>query len=68
MIDTQKIKGKMAEIGITQSEMAKKIGIATPTMCQKINNIRPVTLEEAEKMAGILGIENKDFGLYFFAH
>ena len=58
----------MAELSITQAELASKIGIATPTMCQKINNLRPFSLDEAEKVADILKIKDKDFGIYFFAN
>ena len=67
MPNTDKIKKRMSEIGMTQAELAKEIGIATPTMCQKINNIRPFSLEEAERVADILKIDDKDFGKYFFA-
>jgi len=57
----------MEDLGITQGDLASKIGIAAPTMCQKINNTRPFSLEEAEKVAEILKIKDKDFGTYFFA-
>lgn len=67
MPDTNKIKARMAELGMTQADLAGKLGIATPTMCQKINNLRPFTLEEAEIVADALKISNQDFGTYFFA-
>lgn len=67
MPNTRLIKARMEELGITQAELAQKIGVATPTMCQKINNIRPFSLDEAEKVAEALGIKDKDFGSYFFA-
>ena len=56
----------MAEMKVTQADLAKYLGVATPTVCQKINNLRPFTLDEAEKVAEKLEITDKDFGTYFF--
>lgn len=60
------LKERMRKVGITQADLAKEVNLATPTICQKINNIRPFTLEEAERVAKKLGISDKEFGLYFF--
>lgn len=67
MPNTEKLKARLEEMGMTQADLARELGIKTPTMCQKINNIRPFTLEEAEKTASILKISSRDFGAYFFA-
>lgn len=64
--NTDRIKARMDELNITQAQLAQKIGIATPTICQKINNIRPFSLDEAERVANVLDIPDKDFGRYFF--
>lgn len=66
MINTDKLKARMAELGVTQVQLAKKLGIAAPTMCQKLNNIRPLSLEEAEIVAAELKIKDREFGSYFF--
>lgn len=66
MPNTDKIKVRMAEMKVTQADLAKYLGVATPTVCQKINNLRPFTLDEAEKVAEKLEITDKDFGTYFF--
>ena len=66
MINTNKIKGRMAEMRITQKEVAIELGIAQPTANQKINNIRPMDLEEAEKLSKLLKISPQEFGAYFF--
>ena len=68
MINTNKIKGRMRELGITQADVAKALNIAQPTANQKINNSRPFDLEEAEKLAILLKIDSADFGTYFFAN
>lgn len=67
MINTDKLKGRMREMRITQADVAKKLNIAQPTVNQKINNVRPFDLEEAETLAKMLNIEAGDFGTYFFA-
>lgn len=66
MINTNKIKGRMAELQITQKDVANSLGLAQPTVNQKINNIRPMDLNEAEKLSDLLHIEPKDFAVYFF--
>ncbi|MBR6337364.1 MAG: helix-turn-helix transcriptional regulator [Ruminococcus sp.] len=67
MVNTNKIKGRMKELEITQADVAKCLDIAQPTANQKINNVRPFDLDEAEKLSALLGIESGEFGLYFFA-
>lgn len=66
MINSNKIKGRMKELEITQADVAKALNIAPPTANQKINNVRPFDLEEAEKLANLLAIESGEFGKYFF--
>lgn len=68
MVNTNKIKGRMKELEITQADVAKHLNIAQPTANQKINNVRPFDLEEAEKLAFLLKLESGEFGKYFFAH
>lgn len=67
MVNTNKIKGRMKELEITQADVAKCLNIAQPTANQKINNVRPFDLDEAEKLSALLQIEAGDFGSYFFA-
>lgn len=67
LVNTNKLKGLMKELNITQADVAKELDIAQPTANQKINNVRPFDLDEAEKLANMLHIEAGDFGTYFFA-
>lgn len=67
MINTNKIKGRMREKEITQAEAEKFLDIAQPTFNQKVNNLRPMDIEEAEKLCILLEIESGVFGEYFFA-
>lgn len=66
MINTNKIKGRMSEMQLTQKDIAEQMGLAQPTVNQKINNIRPMDLNEAEKLSDILKIPEEEFTTYFF--
>ena len=68
MINTNKIKARIIELGYTQKDGADCIGVAQPTFSQKINNIRPMDVDEADKLAVWLGIPNDEYGVYFFYH
>lgn len=66
MINTLKIKSRMVELNLTQKDIAKILKIAPPTVSQKINNIRPMGLKEAEQLAEALQISIQEFPIYFF--
>ena len=66
MPNAQMIKDRMRERGLTQKDVAADLGIAAPTVSQKINGVRPMDLDEARKIAALLGIESGEFGEYFF--
>lgn len=66
MINTGKIKGKMVEMQITQRDVADKLEIAQSTLNLKINNRRPMNLNEAEKICELLNISANEVGEYFF--
>lgn len=65
MINTAKIKGRMAELGLTQSDVAKALGLSPSTVSQKINNVRALSLDEAEELSALLNIDVGDFGEFF---
>ncbi|WP_286471578.1 helix-turn-helix domain-containing protein [Parabacteroides goldsteinii] len=67
MINSNKIKGRIVEMGFTQKDVAKRLKLSAPTVSQKINNLRPMELKEAEELAKMLRIEDKDFVAYFFS-
>lgn len=66
MINSNKIKGRMKEMGVTQATLARYLNISQPACCQKLNNVRQLTLDEAEEICKFLEIVSKDFGSYFF--
>lgn len=67
MVNLAKLRGRLRELGLTQSGLADHLGIANATASQKLNGIRPITLDEAEKIAEFLSIPDVDFRAYFFA-
>ena len=67
MLNTNKIKGRMRELGIVQADVARRLNLAEPTVSQKINGKRPMDLEEARAFADMLRIDNSEFGAYFFS-
>ena len=67
MLNVGKIRGRMAELNITQKSVAEALGLSPATVSQKLNRVRPMDLDEAEKLATLLGISDEEFGAYFFA-
>lgn len=65
MVNTVKLKQRMLELNISQKNIAEKMRIKPPTVSQKINNIWPMSLEEAELIAKMLNIQSKEFQDYF---
>ena len=66
MINANKIRGRIVELGYSQGTVAERMGIRQPTLSQKLNGIRPMDVQDVEKLAEILQIDVKDFGDYFF--
>lgn len=66
MHNIRKIKARLVELGLTQKDVAKALSVAPATASQKLNGIRPLYLEEAEKLSGLLELPASEFGSYFF--
>jgi DNA-binding XRE family transcriptional regulator len=64
VIDTNVLKGKIAEKGLSQAKVAKKIGITPKTFYEKMNK-GVFGSDEIEVMIKLLGIE--DPSKIFFA-
>lgn len=66
MVNTQLLKEKMKQEGKSTKCLASSLNIAAPTMSQKINNVRPMYLDEALVLVDVLHIDMSEFGAYFF--
>ncbi|MBQ8263567.1 MAG: helix-turn-helix transcriptional regulator [Clostridia bacterium] len=67
MINSEAIKKRMKELGITQKDLAERLGVAKPTVSQKINGVRPLYLDEAEAIADAIKLSSSEFVQIFFA-
>lgn len=67
MINTELIKNRMRELNLTQTDVAVVLGVKKPTANQKINRVRGISLDEANKLAHLLQLTDEEFKLYFFA-
>ena len=56
----------MAELNLKQKDLAEALSLAESSVNLKLNNNRPMTVEEAQIIAKKLKIKNADFGSYFF--
>lgn len=66
MVNTLKLKARIMEFGFNQKDIAKALNVAPSTISQKINNVRPMYLKEADILADILEINTIQYGEYFF--
>jgi transcriptional regulator with XRE-family HTH domain len=64
VVNTKKIKGRMAELGLTQKQVSDKLGIVKSTFNQKLNNTnkRQFNITEVQELTKILCIDDpKEF-------
>lgn len=66
MLNGNKIKGRMRELGIVQADVAKALNLAEASVSLKLCGKRPMDLDEAKKLADMLNISKEEFGAYFF--
>ena len=64
-VNLRKLRGLRAEYGLTQEEVAKKIGISTNSYNRKERGKRKFTLIEAKKLADLFDVSIEDI---FFNH
>lgn len=61
-----KLKGSIVEKGLTQKQVAQKMGLSLQSLNSKLNEKRPITVAEAYQLTEILHLENPTE--IFFAH
>ena len=67
MVNTNKLKGRIVEQGLTFGSLAAAIGISPSTLGRKIRNLSDMTLEEVELIRSTLDIPPGRIMEYFFA-
>lgn len=66
MLDTKKLRGKIAEAGLTQKDLAKRAGMSENSLNRKLNEKRDFNLSEVRIICDILGItDNEQKALIF---
>ena len=66
MTDYAKLKGLMAERGLTVTELAEKLGISRQATSDKINGKSPITLTDAQTIASTLKRTKTERDTIFF--
>lgn len=66
MVNTNKIKGKIAENGYTQESLANAVGMSRTTLRRKIEGNTDLTVSEVEALCKALKISENELLLYFF--
>ncbi len=66
MINCNKIKARIVELGYTQEDVAKAWNVTPSTANLKINGRRSMSVEEAETLCDFLKIDTSQFSAYFF--
>lgn len=64
--DYSKLRGRMAERGVTQAQLAEKIGINKATLSVKLNGRYAFVTDEVLAICKELGIHNDEISEYFF--
>lgn len=57
-MNVRKIKAKMVELGVTQNDLARELGISVQNLNAKLNGRAIFNIAEAAKITNILKIEN----------
>lgn len=66
-MNTKAVKCRMIDKGLTNAEMADKIGVTPQHFSGVLNGKKPLTLNMANKIQEVLEIPNDDFGHYFLS-
>lgn len=68
MINKRKIKARMVELGLTQKDLMGPdcLNCALPTVNQKINGRRPITVDQAERLGKKLQLKDLEYFEFFF--
>lgn len=61
---TNRVKAKMTEFGLTQVDVAKRLGISKQAFSSKLHNKREFKASEIESLCRLLAISDKNS--YFF--
>lgn len=67
MVDSKKLRGKIAEAGMTKTKFARCIGMTYNSLASKMNGDSPFKVSEASEIAALLNLTNEEIVSIFFA-
>lgn len=67
MSNYNKVKGRIVEVFGTQEQFAKALEVTPQTVTNKLNGKSIFSTNDILKWCDVLGIEQKDINVYFFA-
>lgn len=67
MLAVNKLKGKVAEHGMTMTAFAKKIDLDYSSLYRRLEGHVSFTVSDVEKITKVLHLENEDIVNIFFA-
>lgn len=67
MVDTNKLRGKIVERGMSVPVVADKMGIHKSTFYRKIAGNCPITIQDADLLVSILGLTAEEAKSIFFS-
>lgn len=66
LVDSKKIRARMIMLGLRNRDLAKVWGCAEQTVSQKLNGTRPLSLDEANKLAQLLKLSEVEYYAFLF--
>lgn len=66
MTNSNKLKGRIIEMGYTLSSFSDALSISRPSFRKKVNGLTDFKASEIEKICVLLEIQHSDIGNYFF--
>ena len=58
-MEYMKLRARFTELGLTQAEVAEKIGISANSLSRKLNGRQDFKLSEVRSLCNVLGIDNQ---------
>ena len=66
-MNVNKLKGKIAEKGLSIEKLAQKIGVDRSSLYRKLNNAEKITIGEASRMKDVLEMTPEEATLIFLS-
>ncbi len=66
-MNVNKLKGKIAEKGLSVEKLAQQIGVDRSSLYRKLNNAEKITIGEASKIKDVLEMTPEEATIIFLA-